>query len=80
MRGRNPHTGEPFINPITGNQTSFALSGDPLTNNGWLDSFGGDRRNGIASGPFQMAVGIHRKLLLRKLLHLDWTDWIHLEN
>ena len=76
MRGRNPHTGEPFINPITGNQTSFALSGDPLTNNGWLDSFGGDRRNGIASGPFQMAVGDTQEIVIAEIaaLGLDRLD------
>ena len=76
MRGRNPHTGEPFINPITQNQTSFALSGDPLTNNGWLDLIGGDRRNGIASGPFQMAVGDTQEIFIAEIaaLGLDRLD------
>ena len=66
MQGKIGLTGEPFINPVTGLPTSYAFSGDPLTEDGWIDgmSFGpGDRRMGLASGPFNMAVGdTQRKL------------------
>lgn len=76
MRGRDPNTGALFINPTTGNQTTFALSGDPLTKTGWRDTlqvFGGDRRNGIASGPFQIAVGDTQEIIIAEIAALG-TD------
>ncbi|MCH8032951.1 MAG: T9SS type A sorting domain-containing protein [Bacteroidetes bacterium] len=59
MRGRTGLTGEPFIDPLTGEETSYTLSGDPLTQQGWIDgllSGPGDRRVLSSSGPFNLAV------------------------
>ncbi len=47
----------PSIDPTTGVATKFVLSGDPITQMGWVDSGGGDRRFLLSSGPVSMAVG-----------------------
>ncbi len=58
FRGRIGKTGEFFVDPTTNEPTTFALSGDPQTRTGWIDGQllpAGDRRLGMASGPFSMA-------------------------
>jgi len=60
MQGKYGSTGEYFINPITNQPTTYALSGDPVTSSGWIDGMQippGDRRLGLATGPFQMEPG-----------------------
>jgi hypothetical protein len=50
-------SGTPFVDP-DGNLTKFAFSGDPVAGTGWLDGVAlpaGDRRQGMASGPFTLA-------------------------
>ncbi len=47
----------PMVNPVTGQVTTFALSGDPVTSSGWVDTAAGDRRMLLSSGPFTMASG-----------------------
>ncbi|HSQ60109.1 MAG TPA: hypothetical protein VLT84_06715, partial [Acidobacteriota bacterium] len=37
--------------------TTYQVSGDPVTNTGWLDSNPADRRLFLSSGPFSMAPG-----------------------
>lgn len=59
MQGRIGLSGDFFFNPATGESTTYALSGDPITGTGWNDGLllpPGDRRIGVASGPFNMAV------------------------
>jgi hypothetical protein len=46
--------GAPYINPVTGDTTTFAVSGDPVTGTGWLDDTPADRRFLLASGPFDL--------------------------
>jgi len=75
MQGKIGLTGEPFINPITGLPTSFALSGDPLTGEGWIDGLfyePGDRRIGLASGPFNMAPGDTQEIVIAEIAALGW--------
>jgi hypothetical protein len=70
MQGLIGLTGEPFINPETGLPTTYALSGDPLTGEGWIDGepYGpGDRRVGLASGPFNMAVGGTQEVVVAEI-------------
>ncbi|MBL1213012.1 MAG: T9SS type A sorting domain-containing protein [Ignavibacteriae bacterium] len=60
MTGRVGGTGEPYIDPHTGVPTTFPLSGNPATGDGWVDGDvhqASDRRIGIASGPFNMTPG-----------------------
>lgn len=56
MRGLTPEGG-PLVNPITGEETFFQMSGDPVTGDGWIDVSSSDRRMMMSSGPFTMAPG-----------------------
>ncbi len=58
MRGLNAngspiHVNGDTLQPIT----TFQVSGDPVTNTGWLDSNPNDRRLFLSAGPFSMAPG-----------------------
>ncbi len=70
LQGRYGLTNEPFVNPITGLLTSYSLSGDPLTGEGWIDGVQyspSDRRVGLASGPFNMAVGDTQEVVVAEI-------------
>lgn len=56
MRGFNK-SGEPIINPVTGDPDKLMYSGDPVKGTGWLDSNPSDRRFMCVSGPFTLAAG-----------------------
>lgn len=56
MQGLDPD-GNPVIDPTTGEATTFAVSGDPVTGTGWVDAEPSDRRMMISAGPFDMAPG-----------------------
>ena len=47
------NSGQPMINPITGQVTKFAFTGDPVSRTGWLDTKI-DVRSMISSGPFSI--------------------------
>src|SRR5690606_26581214 len=47
----------PTVNPETGEVTTFAVSGDPVTQTGWVDESAADRRFMMSAGPFTMAPG-----------------------
>ena len=69
FRGRVGVSGLPFRDS-SGHETSFALYGDPLTGIGWIDGqliAPGDRRIGLASGPFQMAPGDSQEVIVTEL-------------
>jgi hypothetical protein len=70
FKGQIGKTGEPFRDP-QGRATSYALSGDPVNNTGWLDGQllpAGDRRMGMASGPFTMAVGDTQEVVVAEIV------------
>lgn len=70
MRGRIGLTGQVFQDP-QGNPSTFALTGDPLTGAGWLDGrqfAAGDRRMGLASGPFTMAPGDTQEIVVAEIV------------
>ncbi len=48
--------GDPMINPITGEETKFAFTGDPVNITGWLDT-PMDVRSLLTSGPFTLESG-----------------------
>ena len=59
--------GIPWEDPITGENTQFVLSGDPVTGTGWVDGIQlppGDRRMVMASGPFMMEKGDTAEVVL----------------
>ena len=69
MRGRIGLTGQFFQDP-QGNPTTFCLTGDPQTGKGWIDGQqfpAGDRRMGVASGPFEMAPGDTQEIVVAEL-------------
>ncbi len=71
IRGRYGIQGTPFINPLTGQETSYMLSGDPLTGTGWVDGIqlpAGDRRSGSASGPFNLAPGDTQEVVIAEII------------
>ncbi len=70
FKGRIGLTGQPFTDPNTGQPTSFALAGDPVKGTGWIDGQvlpAGDRRQGLASGPFTMAVGDTQEVVVAEI-------------
>jgi hypothetical protein len=69
MRGRVGLTGQFFQDP-QGNPTTYVLTGDPVSGNGWLDGQQypmGDRRMGLASGPFSMAPGDTQEVVIAEI-------------
>ncbi len=69
LRGYPPRPpGAPrFINPVTGQPTSYWLSGDPVAGTGWVDGImeaPGDRRMLMPSGPFTLAVGDSQEIVV----------------
>jgi len=70
---QGPPDPPPFINPNTGQPTFFWLSGDPVTQTGWIDGTfdgPGDRRFLIATGPFFMALGDTQEIVVSTILGL----------
>ncbi len=58
------------ITPRTENVTKFPLSGDPVTGTGYIDGIvnvPGDRRMGMASGPFNLAFGDTQEVVVAQI-------------
>ena len=70
LRPRPEFPPAPWIDPTTNEVTKFVLSGDPVTNTGWVDSSPGDRRLLLAAGPFTMAVGDTQETVVATLAAL----------
>lgn len=71
FQGKVGKTGAYFVNPVTNQPTTFALSGNAQTRSGWIDGnlIGpGDRRQGQASGPFTMAVGDTQEIVVAEIV------------
>jgi hypothetical protein len=69
FQGKIGKTGEYFTDPF-GHKTKFALSGDPFLRTGWVDGQifpAGDRRIGLASGPFTMAPGDTQEIVVGEI-------------
>ena len=59
--------GTPWVNPITGEETPFLNTGDPVTGEGWLsthESPPADIRMLTSTGPFTLAVGDTQEIVL----------------
>ena len=70
FRGRYGISGQPFVDLVTGEVTTYALNGDPTTGQGWLDGMqlsAGDRRQGSASGPFTLAPGDTQEVVVAEI-------------
>lgn len=71
FQGKFGVSGAPFIDLASGRQTTYALSGDPQARTGWLDGVqlpAGDRRQGSASGPFNMAPGDTQEVVVAEIV------------
>jgi len=71
MQGKVGLTGEFFVDPITGLETTFTLTGDPFTGEGWVDGLligPDDRRIGMASGPFTMEPGDTQEVVVAEIM------------
>jgi hypothetical protein len=70
MQGKYGMTGTYFLNPVTGLPTTYSLSGDPVTQSGWVDGIivpQGDRRLGLSTGPFQMVPGDQQTIVIAEI-------------
>ncbi|MBI1937133.1 MAG: hypothetical protein HYS25_03325 [Ignavibacteriales bacterium] len=71
MEGKVSTTGDPFVDPTTGQTTHFALAGDPVAPSGWVDGIlhqPDDRRLGQVSGPFVMAPGDTQEVVIAEIV------------
>jgi len=69
--------GLPWISPIDNTPTKFPLSGNPLSGQGWIDGnpYGpGDRRIGVNTGPFTMALGDTQEVITALIGDLREND------
>lgn len=71
FQGKIGLTGKYFVDPNTQLNTTYVMAGDPQTRKGWVDGQvlpAGDRRQGQASGPFQMAVGDTQEIVVAEIV------------
>jgi hypothetical protein len=73
FQGIDLKTGEFYIDPNTGETTIYPLSGDPVTQTGWVDGQvfpAGDKRMGFSSGPFNLAAGDTQEVVIAALAEM----------
>ncbi len=72
MRGlvKDPISGQmvPMINPTNNLVTTYAVSGNPVDQFGWIDDVASDRRLMLSSGPFNMAPGDTQEVVAAVLI------------
>jgi|GEM_PF-1865906 len=66
LQGDTTHSVSILYRPITGEETKFAFTGDPIERTGWLDT-PVDVRSMIASGPFSLGAGE------RQIISVAWA-------
>ncbi|MBN1638928.1 MAG: hypothetical protein JW866_08165 [Ignavibacteriales bacterium] len=69
--------GNKIINPINNQVTTFCLSGDPVTGEGWIDGVeisAGDRRLYLVSGPITMLPGDTQEVIFAQVLAGGYSD------
>jgi type IX secretion system substrate protein len=74
FQGRVPEIGEPYTDPNTLAYTHFPLSGDPVTQTGWIDGQvypSGDKSIGFGSGPFNLAAGDTQEVVVAQIAALS---------
>jgi len=57
-----------LINPVTGENTKYFGSGDPVTNTGWIDESPSDIRINLSTGPIDFAVGDTQEVIFAILI------------
>lgn len=79
MQGKIGTTGDYFPIPeqLGGGETTFPLSGDPVTGTGYVDGIlfePEDRRFGISSGPFNMTSGDTQEVVVAQIAALGYNN------
>ena len=70
FNGLKGRSGQPVVNPVTNEVTKFVFTGDVAAQTGWIDGSElppGDRRQGMASGPFNMAPGDTQEVVVAEV-------------
>ena len=82
LRGYEPQPDvdnpQPYLDPHTGEETKFTMSGDPTLATGWNDGVplpSGDRRMVMATGPFELALNDTQEVVVA-LLGGSGSDWL----
>ena len=69
--------GNKTIDPITGKESIFMLTGNPVSGEGWIENSNvfspGDRRLIMSSGPFNMAVGDTQEVIYAEIAGVGET-------
>lgn len=65
MKGLNGHTGEPYVDPILGDTTSYYAPGDAVSRTGWVDTEAMDQRMMISFGPLTFTPGDSQQVELK---------------
>ena len=66
--------GQVWINPINGQVTSFAYSGDPSTGTGWYETNAGDRRFLQSMGPLTVNPGDTQSIITAQIIARGFTN------
>jgi hypothetical protein len=67
MQGKIGNSGE-YFKDNDGNSTSYVLTGNPITQTGWIAQSPDDIRIGMAAGPFNMAVGDTQEVVIAEVV------------
>ena len=65
MMGWDAMQAAPYINPETGEETSYYASGDPVTGDGWIDDHRTDCRMMASFGPLEFNAGDSQQVILK---------------
>ena len=60
--------GTPIINPVSGLQTKYCYSGDPVTSTGWIQQGPNDQRFLMSVGPFNMNSGDTQTIVVAQII------------
>jgi photosystem II stability/assembly factor-like uncharacterized protein len=60
--------GTPWINPVTGLPTRYVYSGDPVSNTGWLQTYGDDQVIYFATGPVNVNPGDTQDIVYAQII------------
>jgi len=60
--------GQPWINPLNNQITPFVYSGDPVTQAGWIESSGGNKRLILSSGPSTVNPGDTQTIVYAQII------------
>lgn len=72
--------GTPWVNPITNQVTTFAFPGDPVTQSGWIQAEGKDRRFMQCSGPITVSPGDTQSIVVAQVIARGATNLLSVKS